>query len=135
MKKSVIAFTVISVLSIQSFSGNCGPHNLVGEWTRKTELASTPDAKCGNATVSEKTVYTFAYIGGKVSGHGLRSTVKSFQSCSAKSNSFKFPHAELLSNGSLSIVSQDGAQVVSDCDVSSDRTKVKISGVLYSKTK
>lgn len=124
-------------LSNSLFAGNCGPHNLVGEWTRKTELAATPDVKCGETIVSEKTVFTFVYQGGKVSGTGSRVTVKSFKDkvCSSKSKSFAYPHAELISNGSLSIVSEDGAQVISDCDVSADRAKVKISGVVYTKTK
>ena len=122
-------------LSISSFAGNCGSHNLVGEWTKKTELAASPDTKCGNSSVSEKTVFTFIYKGGRVSGYGLRSTVKSFQSCSSKTSTFSYPNAELSSNGSLSIISQDGAQVISDCDVSADRSKVKISGQVYLRTK
>ena len=122
-------------LPITSFAGNCGPQNLVGVWISETRLAASPDAKCGNAVVNEKTVYSFTYAGKKVSGSGLRTTVKSFQSCAAKTKLFKYPHAELLSSGSLSIVSEDGAQVVSDCVVNADRTQVKISGVVYLKTK
>lgn len=133
--KSGFAFVSIMVLYTQVYAGNCGSHNLVGEWTRETKLAASPDVKCGNAVVTEKTVYTFSYKGGKVSGSGLRSTIKSFQSCSSKTNTFSYPNAELSSNGSLSIISQDGAQVISDCDVSSDRSKVKISGQVYLRTK
>jgi hypothetical protein len=75
MKKSVFTLVSFTLLSVQSFADSCGPHNLIGEWTRQTALASTPDAKCGKTLVTEKTVFTFISSGGKVSGHGLRVSV------------------------------------------------------------
>lgn len=139
MKKSVFTLASVIAISSQSFAGNCGFHNLVGEWTRTTELASTPDPKCGAAVQSEKTIFTFvSKAGGKVSGSGLRVTVKTFKNsnfCSPKTNTFNYPFVELISNGRLSIVSENGAQAISNCDVSSDRSKLKIGNVAYLRIK
>ena len=125
-------------MSTSAFAGNCGVHNLVGNWARKTELASTPDAKCGNALKTEKTFFIFVNKGGgKVSGHGLRETIKTFQNqnCSPKTTTFKYPSVELISNNGLSIVSENGAQAVSNCDVNTDRSQLKIGNDVYQRTK
>lgn len=139
MKKAVLILTPIFVLSSRSFAGNCGFQNLVGEWTRKTELAAASDAQCGESVESEKTVFNFINKGGgKVLGSGSRVTIRTFQKktdCSPKSKTFKYPYVELISNGSLSIMSENGAQVISDCNVSTDKSKLKIGNNLFFKTK
>lgn len=133
MKKSVFTLVTLTVLSAQSFADSCGPHNLVGEWTRQTVLASTPDAKCGETLVTETTVYTFVAVGNEVSGRGVQTSVKSFknQKCSSISKPTKHLSATLLSSKKLSLSLGDGAQVIADCDVSSDRSKLKINGNVY----
>lgn len=134
MKKSALTLALVIVISIPAFAGNCGFHNLVGEWVRKTELASSPDAKCGNSVKTEKTIFVLVNKGGgKVYGHGQRESIKTFQNknCSPKMTTFKYPHVELISNGSLSIVSENGAQAVSQCDVNTDRSQLKIGIEVY----
>lgn len=137
MKKSVLTFVSVMALSISAFAGNCGFHNLVGEWTKQTILSSTPDAKCGDSKKTERTVFSLSNKGGKVSGLGLRKTIKTFENknCSPKMETFEYPSVELISNGSLSIVSENGAQVVSNCDVNSDRSQLKIGTKIFQRTK
>lgn len=138
MKKAVFTSASILVLSSQAFAGNCGFHNLVGEWTRKTELAGTPDVNCGETVETEKTVFTFVNKAGKVQGSGLRVTTRTFQKkveCSPKTKTFKYPYVELISNGSLSIMSENGAQAISDCSVNTDKSKLKIGNNLFLRTK
>ena len=138
MKNTVFTLASVMVLSCQSLAGNCNSNNLVGEWTRQTELGAVPDAKCGEAMEIEKTVYAFVYKNGKVLGSGSRATAKTFKKnspCAPKTKMFRFPYVELLTNGSLSIMSENGAQAISDCNVSSDRSKVKIGINQYVRTK
>lgn len=138
MKKSVFALASTTILSIQSFAGNCNSHNLIGEWTSKTELALAPHSVCGKAIKNEKTVFTFVNKAGKLSGQGVNVTVTAFQnqkSCSPVTKTLKYPFVELYSNGSLGIMSENGAQVISDCTVSSDRSKLKLGNHLYQRTK
>lgn len=135
MKKSVFALVSTLVVSIQSFAGSCDSQNLIGEWTNKTELASVHSV-CGKAVKNEKTVFTFVKKAGKFSGQGVNVAVTSFQkSCSAITKTLKYPFVELYSNGTLGIMSESGAQVISDCSVSSDRTKLKLGNHLYQRTK
>lgn len=137
MKKSVFALAAILVLSIPSFAGNCDSQNLIGEWTGKTDLASTPHPVCGKTVKHEKTVFTFVKKGGKFSGHGVNVTVTTYenQKCSPITKTLKYPFVELYSNGSLGIMSDSGAQAISDCSVSSDRSKLKLSNQQYQRTK
>lgn len=138
MKKSVFVLVSTIVLSIQSVAGNCGSQNLIGEWTSKTELALAPHSVCGKAVKTEKTVFTFVKKAGKFFGSGVNVTVTTFQnqkSCSPMTKTSKYPFVELYSNGSLGIMSEDGAQVISDCAVSSDRSKLKLGNQLYQRTK
>lgn len=126
------------VLSSTAYAGNCTAQNLVGEWTRQTELAAAPDAKCGVAREVEKTVYNFVYKNGKVLGSGSRATAKTFQKnspCAPKIRTSKYPYVELFANGTLSIVSENGAQAISECHVTSDRSNLKIGIHLYHRTK
>ncbi len=138
MKKSVFALVSILVLFTQSYADNCSSQNLIGEWTSKTELASAPHAVCGKTVKNEKTVFTFVKKAGKFSGSGVNVTVTTFQnqkSCSPVTKTLKYPFVELYSDGSLSIMSENGAQVASDCAVSSDRSKLKLGNHLYLRTK
>ncbi|MES2803572.1 MAG: hypothetical protein V4654_13845 [Bdellovibrionota bacterium] len=140
MKKSVFALALIAtlVLSIQSFAGNCDSQNLIGEWTNETELASAPHVVCGKAVKNEKTVFTFVKKAGKFSGSGVNVIVTTFQnqkSCSPMTKTLKYPFVQLYSDGSLGIMSDSGAQVASDCAVSSDRSKLKLGNHLYLRTK
>lgn len=137
MKKSVFVLVSITVLSLQSFAGNCDSQSLIGEWTGKTDLASTPHPVCGNAVKHEKTVFTFVKKAGKFSGSGVNVTVTTYenQKCSPITKNLKYPFVELYSNGSLGIMSDSGAQAISDCAVSSDRTKLKLGNQVYQRTK
>jgi len=138
MKKLVFALVSTLVLSTQSFAGTCDSQNLIGEWTNKTELASAPHAVCGKTLKNEKTVFTFVKKAGKLSGHGVNVTVTTFQnqkSCSPITKTLKYPFVELYSDGSLGIMSEEGAQIVSDCAVSSDRSQLKLGKQLYQRTK
>lgn len=138
MKKSVFALASTTILSIQSFAGNCNSQNLIGEWTSKTELALAPHVTCGKTVKNEKTVFAFVTKAGKLSGHGVNITVTAFQnqkSCSPVTKTSKYPFVELYSNGSLGIMSENGAQVISYCTVSSDRSKLKLGNHLYQRTK
>lgn len=136
--KSTLAFVSTFVLSTQSFAGNCDSKNLVGEWTSKTELALAPHSVCGKAVKNQKTVFTFVNKAGKFSGHGVNLTVTTFQnqkSCLPVTKTLKYPFVELSANGNLGIMSEDGAQVISDCALSSDRSKLKLGNTLYQRTK
>lgn len=136
--KSVFALVSITILSAPSFAGNCNSQNLVGEWTSKTESALAPHSVCGKTVKNEKTVFTFINKAGKFSGQGVNVTVTAFQnqkSCSPTTKTFKYPFVELYSDGRLSIISEVGAQVISDCAVSSDRSKLKLGNNLYQRTK
>lgn len=136
--KSVFALAITLGMSIPSFAGNCDSQNLIGEWTSKTELALEPHSVCGKAVKNEKTVFTFVKKAGKFSGSGSNVSVKSFQnlkSCPPITKTLKYPSVELYSNGTLGIMSQDGAQVISDCSLSSDRSQLKLSSRLYQRTK
>lgn len=138
MKKSVFALVSTTVLSTQALAGNCNSQNLIGEWTSKTESALTPSSTCGKTVKNEKTVFTFTNKAGKFSGQGVIVTVTAFQnqkSCSPVTTTFKYPFVEVYSNGKLGIISEVGAQVVSDCAVSSDRSKLKIGNQQYQRTK
>lgn len=138
MNKSVLVFLSILALAIPVLAGDCGFHNLVGEWTSTTKLASTPDAKCGDVIKTEKTVFVFMNKGGgKVSGNGSRVSTKNYhnQNCSPKMTTFRYPSIELISNGDLSIVSENGAQAISTCNVNSDRSQLKIGSEVYQRTK
>lgn len=137
MKKSVFALVSALVLSIQSFAGNCGSQNLIGEWTSQTELALAPHSVCGKAVKNEKTVFTFVKKAGNFFGSGVNVTVTTFQSqkCTSITKTLKYPFIELYSNGSLGIMSEDGAQIISDCAVSSDRSQLKLGNHLYRLTK
>ncbi|MCM2352085.1 MAG: hypothetical protein NDI63_00610 [Pseudobdellovibrio sp.] len=132
----VLAFTI--VLSVQSLAGNCNSQNLVGEWISKTESALAPHSVCGKTIKNEKTIFTFMNKAGKFSGHGASVTVTAFQnqkSCSPVTKTSKYPFVELYSNGSLGIMSDHGAQVISECAVSSDRSKLKLGSNVYQRTK
>lgn len=136
--KSVLALVCTNILSIQAFAGNCNSQSLIGEWTTKTESALAPHAVCGKTVKNEKTVFTFVTKAGKLSGHGANVTVTAFQnqkSCSPVTKTLKYPFVELYSNGTLGIMSDTGAQVISDCIVSSDRSKLKLGSHLYQRTK
>ena len=138
MKKSVFALASTLVLSIQSFAANCNSQNLIGEWISKTESALAPHSVCGKTIKNEKTVFTFMNKAGKFSGQGVNVTVTAFQnqkSCSPVTKTLKYPFVELYSNGSLGIMSDNGAQVISDCAVSADRSKLKLGNHLYQRTK
>ncbi len=136
MKKSVFALIATLVLSTPSFAASCNSQNLIGEWTAKTELASAPHSVCGKTVKNEKTVFTFVKKAGKFSGAGVNVTVTTFQkSCSPITKTLKYPFVELYSDGSLGIMSENGAQVASDCAVSSDRSKLKLGNHIYQRTK
>lgn len=138
MKKSVFALVSTTILSTQALAGNCNSQNLIGEWTSKTESALAPHSVCGKTIKNEKTVFTFVNKAGKFSGQGVNVTVTAFQnqkSCSPTTKTLKYPFVELYSNGSLGIMSEVGAQVVSDCTVSSDRSKLKLGNQQYQRTK
>lgn len=138
MKKSVFALGSTIVLSVPSVADYCSSNNLIGEWTNKTELASVPHPTCGETAKNEKTVFTFVNKAGKFSGYGVNVRVTNFKnqtSCSPITKTLKYPFVELYSNGSLGIMSEDGAQVISDCAVSSDRSKLKLGNHLYQRTK
>lgn len=138
MKNSVFALVSTLILSVPSFAGHCSSSNLVGEWTSKTESALAPHSVCGKTIKNEKTVFTFMNKAGKISGHGVNVTVTAFQnqkSCSPVTKTSKYPFVELYSNGSLGIMSDNGAQVISECTVSSDRSKLKLGNSVYQRTK
>lgn len=136
--KSICVLAYLTVLSIQSFASNCNSQNLVGEWTSRSESALTPHSVCGKAVKNEKTVFTFTNKSGKFSGYGTKVIVTAFQnqkSCSPTTKTSKYPFVELYANGSLSIMSEIGAQVIADCAVSSDRSKLKLGNDSYQRTK
>ena len=138
MKKSVFLLVSTLALSLPSFADRCSSTNLIGEWISQTQVALQPSSTCGKAVKNEKTVFTFVTKAGKVSGRGVNETLTRFQnqkSCSPTTKTLKYPFVELYSNGSLGIMSEDGAQVISDCAVSSDRSKLKLGSQLYQRTK